>query len=551
MTRTRPVDVTIATLARGNRPAKFRDPKRPDGLRARRGAAAIQIAACSTIVFGMAALAIDFARVHTTRAELQSAADAGALAAAAVLVDQQDPLQAAVEAADQFAQLNAPAGYLTRVESQDVELGHAIFDPNTRGFQFQAGGTHFDAVRVTVRRTAEGEVRVPFLFAPVLGYDVQRVQARAAAVLIPRDIALVIDLSGSMNDDSELRHYRRYLGEEGQWRDGIQVNLRDVWCALDGPAPARPYVPGPEEQTEYAGDAGPAVGAMTTWGAPIVPESYDPTGDAGLWYIRKGATTSNPAIESGLAARGYTPDETTCLMSGSRDASYSSQWRNRTAVMLALGEWRSGRPGGRPGGDGDNIVENGEVAWLEYPTYRSSWSWANYIDYVGSGSSEMVSTQSALRYRFGLKTFVNFLLESRPRYSQTNILWQTPEQPLQAVKDAVQAMLNVIASLESTDQVALEIFAQTARHEVDLTTDLQFVAERLYHRQAGHYDTLTNMGAGLQTALAELSSERARSSARKVIVLMSDGKPNIDRYGNYVAEGSPAVNGWVLELAQA
>jgi hypothetical protein len=35
-----------------------------------------------------------------------------------------------------------------------------------------------------------------------------------------------------------------------------------------------------------------------------------------------------------------------------------------------------------------------------------------------------------------------------------------------------------------------------------------------------------------------------------VIVLMSDGKPNVDEHGYYDADGSEAIDNWVLGLAQ-
>jgi Mg-chelatase subunit ChlD len=68
--------------------------------------------------------------------------------------------------------------------------------------------------------------------------------------------------------------------------------------------------------------------------------------------------------------------------------------------------------------------------------------------------------------------------------------------------------------------------------------------------QTGHYDTTTNIGGGLLTAMNELASERARSGAGKVIVLMSDGKPNVDQYGGYYGGGSQAIDDWILGIAQ-
>ncbi len=529
------------------------------GRHRRRGAVIAQVAVCATLVLGMGALVLDIGAVYTTQNELLVGVVAAALAAAAELggtAADSDPEDLALAAAAEYAALNtgAGAGGTLVVLPEDVELGRAIYNVSTGKFSFTPGGDNFDSVRVTVRRVGNkdggnGPVTVPFLFAPILGKTSVELEARAAAVLIPRDISVVIDLSGSMSDDSELAHYRDYWGDEGEPRAGVQINLRDIWCALDGPFPSYPYIPGPEDETEYASDTGPVIGVMSEWGNPVVVQDYDPVSDPGLWYIPKNTATVNATIQGLLLARGYTADEVTCLMSGARDGT-ANNWCNRTAVMLGLSEWKSGRPGGRPGGDGDNCIENAEMVWAAYPSFRVNWTWANYINYVASSSTGMYYANNAFRYRFGLKTFVNFLLENRAAYSQTNILWQTPEEPLHAVRDAVRAMTDVILDLDSLDHMALEVFATTAQHEVNLTENLDAVPNRLYAMQAGHYNSTTNIAAGIITAMAELTSERSRSAAAKVIVVMSDGKPNVDENGNFYGGGSEHIDEWTRDVAQ-
>lgn len=523
----------------------------------RRATVVVQVAMFSTVMIGMGALAVDIGTMYTARTELQAAVDAAALAAAAQLAGDgvTTPQALARAAADQFARMNAVFGTYAGINpEQDVELGVANYDAATGRFSFQRSSGNYDAVRVTVRR-AEGSEGgpLPLMFSHLFGYTQKNLWATATAVLIPRDIAVVIDLSGSMNDDSELRHYRQFQGDTGEWRDGIAVNLRDCWAALNGPAPQRPYYPTTENQSEYAGDTGPSIGAMTLWGNEITPETYNPSTDPGLWYVPRSTTCTVSAITSSLTARGYNSTERTRLMSGSADNSYSRQWRNRAAVCLGLAEWNSGVSGGRPGGDGDSLVEDAEVVWGSYPSFRvgSAWTWGNFIDYVGANNTFMYGTQPSFRYRFGLKTFTNFLLEKYPGINHNNNLWQTPQQPLRAVKDAVQAMVEEVVALESLDQMSLEIFATTARHEVDLTTNLQSVSERLYHMQAGHYDTTTNIGGGIAAGMDELTSDRARGAARKIMLLMSDGKPNVNSEGSNVGEGDPGVSAWVLAIAQS
>lgn len=503
----------------------------------RRAVVAVQVAICSTLILGMGALAIDLGAMFTTQAELQTAADAAALAAAASLMGEQsgNPEELALAAADEFARRNPVLADSVGVAPGDIEFGHAAFQATTGKFVFEAGGEHYDAVRVTVRRTQGSEDGpMPLMFANIFGVGNANLEARAAAVLIPRDIAVVIDLSNSMCWDSELRYWNRW--------DGGYSNLRDVWCALDGPEPQRPYVPGSELESEYAApaDYGPTYGAMQEWGNPLIPGTYSASSDPGLWYIRKGQTCTVPAARAYLQSVGYSSTEINVLLSGSYDSSYDVQYRNRVACILGLAVWHSGMPGGLDpdGGNGNALV--GELTWLPAPSYAADWGWWDYCTYSRSGFT----------YRYGLKTYTDFLLEKQPENYSTSNLWATPEQPLRAIKDAVQVLVNTITDLDNLDHISLETFATTSRHEVNLSDNLQRVADMLYQRQSGHYSRSTNIGGGLSRAIAELQSERARGSTRKIIVLMSDGVPNVDENGRGVSDGAEAATSWALDQAQ-
>ena len=93
-------------------------------------------------------------------------------------------------------------------------------------------------------------------------------------------------------------------------------------------------------------------------------------------------------------------------------------------------------------------------------------------------------------------------------------------------------MTDFIEALDSPDHMALGIFAQTAPPmEVNLTENLQAVPTRLYDMQSGHYDRMTNIGGGIARARDELKSSRSRDTAKKVIVLMSDGVANVNEAG--------------------
>lgn len=499
----------------------------------RRATVIAQVAVMSTLIFGFGALAIDVGSMYTVQAELQSMADSSALAAASRLAGAPgtDVEGAAEQAAAEYADMHYAGGVAGGLSiTNDVEFGKAVYNPSLDRFTFDSGSSPTDAVRVTARRS-EGSVAGPVqsMFANVFGVSSSNLEARAAATLIPRDIVVVIDLSRSMLYDSELRRAMDLPNEDGY------ANLRDIWAALDGPCPAIPYIPAHETATEYAADTGPVFGLMNEWGTPL-DHSYSVNADPGIFYIPRHGSASDSRLESSLQSRGYSSQEIDAILNGYED-SHSSSYRNRVAVALGLADWMSGKPGGKydgAGGNGNDYVGDSETTnWVDLPdSMFGNLQWRRYIDYMRDGRASSRGEWHDFRYRFGLKTFVDFILEQRYGHDMTPGLACTPQQPLRAVKDAVQAMSDYIQALDSPDQVGLTIFATTAPPpEVYLTDQFQAIPQRLYQMQAGHYDIMTNIGGGMSQARAELRSGRARSAAKKIMVVMSDGYANTGEDG--------------------
>lgn len=514
----------------------------------RRATVIAQVAVMSTVMMGFAALSLDIGSMYVVKSELQAVADAAALAAASQLsaLDNEDPEQLARDRAQEFASQNKANGSYVGVDtSNDVEFGTSSYDANTDKFEFVSGGMPRDAVKVTARRDSNFGGPVDFYFAKIFGMSGKNMEASAVATLIPRDIVVVIDLSRSMLYDSQLRYYNR--------TDGGYANLRDVWAALDGPEPSRPYYPGHESGTEYSGDTGPTAGYMTEWGDPL-DSDYSPSSDPGLYYIpnrdeKSGVTDSR--LVSKLAARGYSPEEINALANGSQDR-YDDSYRHRVAVLLGLAEWHSGKVGGKyygnNVGNGNDYIGTSEVkSWA--PVDQSTLGNMSWSSYIAQVHSKGASKSGSFKYRYGLKTLTDYLMEKRSPHNKTPSLAYTPEQPVRAVKDAVQELSDYLVQLQSPDQMGLAIYGTTTRLEVQLTEMLNTIPERLYGMQAGHYNSSTNIGGGIAEAYAELKSARARGAARKTIVLMSDGVANIDEFGNYNISGAKGYAQQQSEIA--
>ncbi len=155
------------------------------------------IAATIVILFVAAAFAVDVAHIHMVRAELRTATDAAARAGAEALGRLQNK-QAAIDAAIAIGGENLVFGKALIIDRSDVAVGRN--DPNgSGGFSFVADGTPFNAVRVFGKRVkGSPSGPVPLMFAPLFGVtNFEPIQV-ATAGRLDRDIALVLDVSGSM-----------------------------------------------------------------------------------------------------------------------------------------------------------------------------------------------------------------------------------------------------------------------------------------------------------------------------------------------------------------
>jgi Mg-chelatase subunit ChlD len=164
--------------------------------RQRKGAMVILVLLVLVLLIVGALFSIDVAYMHMIRAELRTATDAAARAGAETLSRTQDPNQA-INAAIEIAQKNNVAGNGLDLRPSDIELGsHKAVNGR---FVFVPGGTQLNAVRVRGTRLADSlDGSVPLFFGRMFGTaDFQPLQ-QASATKIDRDIALVLDRSGSM-----------------------------------------------------------------------------------------------------------------------------------------------------------------------------------------------------------------------------------------------------------------------------------------------------------------------------------------------------------------
>jgi Mg-chelatase subunit ChlD len=144
------------------------------------------------------AFSIDIAQMHLARAELRTASDAAANAAATTLADTFDR-NAAITRGQEIAAANRVNGSPLLLAPDDFDFGRS--DRQASGkYQFTSGNTPINGVRVLGRRTdGSRSGAVPLLFGNVTGTPTFQPSMTATATYIERDITLVVDRSGSMS----------------------------------------------------------------------------------------------------------------------------------------------------------------------------------------------------------------------------------------------------------------------------------------------------------------------------------------------------------------
>ena len=149
------------------------------------------------LMAGMVAFAVDLGYVALAKTQLQAAADAAALAGAAASSLSASGMQ---QVAQTCAGYNQVAGRQVQLNANDFQVG--TWDSTNCKFKAITGSGTGTAVMVTVRTGSGYGGATPLFFGKVFGISSVNQQASAVAAVNPRDIAFVIDLSGSMNDDT-------------------------------------------------------------------------------------------------------------------------------------------------------------------------------------------------------------------------------------------------------------------------------------------------------------------------------------------------------------
>ena len=186
----------------------------------RRGVIIPLMAVIMVVLIAAAAFTVDFAYMHLTLTELQTATDAAAKAGTYALGSKQD-VDAARTAAENLAALNEVAGAPLELDQVDVVFGRS--DGNADGsFTFVPGASPTSSVKVLGRRTVDSMSGPVSLFiGPIIGHPFFEPQSSAVATRLDRDICIVVDRSASMAWDESGQEWQYPLEYQD---DPVNVN---------------------------------------------------------------------------------------------------------------------------------------------------------------------------------------------------------------------------------------------------------------------------------------------------------------------------------------
>ncbi len=188
------------------------------GIDSRAGAIVPLTAICLVALLGMVALCIDLSLLALGKTQCQNAADMSAMAAARTLdgiVSTNNNIANAFTNGKNAAAASKVLGQPVPASQTTVRIGVLYYDTSTTPAAFRPGylvneGGSYTPPSGNNWGLAESRITAPvnFAFAKIFGITSMPVEAVAQAIHRPRDVAIVMDYSGSMAYDSYMARPR-------------------------------------------------------------------------------------------------------------------------------------------------------------------------------------------------------------------------------------------------------------------------------------------------------------------------------------------------------
>ncbi|MBA2114750.1 VWA domain-containing protein [Bremerella alba] len=486
----------------------------------RRGVFIVLAAFVMIVLFAFLSLGIDSGLIAMEQTRLQNAVDSAALAASQDITsavqgasEGGDPNSISLEHAREMAADVADRNGVYVDPSKDVVFGKRTYNEGTGEWGITWNEGPYNVVKVVARRDqtdmSARDSRVPLAFGWAVGTPTIGLQAEAIAFVEARDMVVVLDFSGSMNDDSRYSSINR-LGQ-----DNIEANMTDIFNAMN------PNVGDLTFEQDY----------LTIIGDPptssAAPQNEVTFKDREV-EVKSTKTISRVRLyfDNGRSQYFY-PNSKNGTFSGSG----SNNGRRIDRVYVRAGN-ASGN--GEQFRDTNDAVEEAfGLDDIRYPFDRGSWD--EFINYCRNN----VPSNSGNRQKYGKLNFVDYVLTNRYHNYETEDLWKAPHYPFHAVKNGLTLFLDFLEELDFGDEVGIVSYDESSRVEHTLndgnayaslngnliSDDYDSLDTIQRHKQAGHYGSYTAVGFGVEEA-DELLQAHSRHGARPTIVLMTDGNAN-------------------------
>ncbi len=493
----------------------------------RKGVISVLTAFAIVAVIGFVSFGIDIGFIAYEKQRMQIACDAAALAAAMEITHAIEQADSDVENVTEYALARARAT-ATDVAARngqfidasvDVAFGRRSFDSSSDEFSIAWGTTPANVIRVTCRRdnpdASAPDARIPTFFAHILGNSSPDISVTSIATVESRDIVSVLDFSRSMNFDSYFNSEASTLPSAAQ----IEQNLEKVWDDLGNPSfgsmPFEPdWVTIPsdywgndltvrwESEAVYVECASNLTRVVLTYNNGN-SQTFTPSGNSGTWQ----GTGSN----SGRRV-------TRCQIRRWSNSWETFDFYDNSTIRRGLG-----------------------LAGVDYPWPEGSWN--EYISMARDTSGSFYDAQIynyGYRRKFGIMTFLHYVLKFNSSYDETPDLWKTRHYPFHSLKVGQELLCDYLEDLSFNDFVGMVSYDQSHRIEstmsgpempsVDIssepiTNNYAAIRDLIHYKQAAHYSYSTNMGGGLKDAKTLLDNH-GRPGARGTILLITDGNAN-------------------------
>ncbi len=492
----------------------------------RRGVFIVLASIIMIVLFAFLSLGLDTGLISLEQTRLQNAVDSAALAASqeitssvhAAAAEGADPNSIAVEQAKEMAVDVAERNGVYVDPDQDIIFGKRTYNEGTGEWDITWNAEPYNVVKVVARRDqpdmSARDSKLPLAFGWAVGKPTIDLKAEAIAFVEARDMVVVLDFSGSMNDDSKYSA----IGRLGQ--GPIEENMTNIINAMN---PNLGDLTFEQEYLRIVGDppsnSGAPQNVVTFKDREVYVESTKNISRVKLYF------------DNGRSQTFYTSGT-----SGTYSGSGSNNNRKIETVYVKAGnDW----------GDGEKFEDTNSAVKqafglddIPYPYQRGSWD--EFINYC----RDNISSNTGNRQKYGKLNFCDYILNRRYHHYETEDFWMAPHYPFHAVKEGFTLFLGFLEDLDFGDEVGIVSYDESSRVEHTLSEDGTYASLNgdwisddyttlntiQRHKQAAHYGTYTAMGFGVNEA-DELLKNHSRHGARPTIVLMTDGNANRYQYG--------------------